>query len=56
MATDTTTADSSFTDLVVPFTTTNGMGDMSTGHSTLTGYTLAVTKFLHFHLHSLHEN
>lgn len=36
---------SSFTDLVVPFTSDNGLGEISTGNLPLTGYTLGITKF-----------
>ena len=39
-------ANSSFTDIVVPFTTFNGLNDNSTTLSkVLTGYTLGITKF-----------
>ena len=36
---------SSFTDLIVPFTSDNGLGENSTGSLPLTGYTLEATKF-----------
>ena len=36
---------SSFTDLIVPFTSDNGLGEYSTGSLPLTGYTLEATKF-----------
>ena len=36
---------SSFTDLVVPFTTDNGVGEYSAGTQVLTGYTLGITQF-----------
>ena len=36
---------SSITDLVVPFTTYNGIDQYSTGTESITGYTLGVTKF-----------
>ena len=36
---------SSFTDLIVPFTSDNGLGEKSTGSLPLTGYTLEATKF-----------
>lgn len=36
---------SSFTDLIVPFTSDNGLGETSTGTKPLTGYTLEATKF-----------
>ncbi len=46
MATYQQLGNSSFTDVVIPFTTTNGMNDYSTSLSkTLTGYTLPSTIF-----------
>ena len=36
---------SSFTDLVVPFQTYNGVDQISTGVDTVTGYTLDITTF-----------
>lgn len=45
MATSSYLEYSSFTDLVVPFNATNGMGDTSTGNLPLTGYTMDITKF-----------
>ena len=45
MPTYETLANSSFTDVVVPFTVDNGLGIISTGTGTLTGYTLEQTKF-----------
>ena len=36
---------SSFTDLIIPFTCDNGLGEYSTGRTPLTGYTLKDTKF-----------
>lgn len=35
----------SFTDLVVPFTCSNGLGEISTGNRPISGYTLDVTEF-----------
>ena len=45
MATSSYLENSSFTDLVVPFDTTNGLGDKSTGNIPLTGFTMDITKF-----------
>ena len=45
MPTYETLANSSFTDVVVPFTVDNGLGVISTGTDVLTGYTLEQTKF-----------
>ena len=45
MPTYETLANSSFTDVVVPFIVDNGIGQSATGTSTLTGYTLEQTQF-----------
>lgn len=45
MATYQTLQFSSFTDLVVPFETYNGINQISTGTQTITGYTLDLTSF-----------
>ena len=45
MATYETLQFSSFTDLVVPFETFNGIDQISTGSQTMTGYTLDITSF-----------
>ena len=45
MATYSTLETTSFTDLIVPFNTFNGISDISTGSETITGYTLDITKF-----------
>ena len=45
MATDSQLEFSSLTDVVVPFRTNNGIGGISTGLNTLTGYTLSETPF-----------
>lgn len=46
MATDSQLEYSSITDVVVPFQTSNGIGDISTGLTQLTGYTLSETPFI----------
>lgn len=45
MATYSELENSSFTDLVVPFQTYNGIDQISTGTDTVTGYTLNITEF-----------
>mgnify|MGYP000922925577 CR=1 FL=1 len=45
MATYNQLVGSSLTDLVVPFTTDNGLGEIDTGTKQLSGYTLELTKF-----------
>lgn len=56
MATSTDLQFSSFTDLVVPFNTSNGMGETETGNIPLTGYTMDITKFTFTPILSALEN
>lgn len=56
MATYQTLQFSSFTDLIVPFRTFNGVNQYSTGTQTITGYTLELTKFTFTPILSALEN